>query len=241
MSTTCSGCCASSRPRRSYVPGAGPPRRQAEDEIRRHLFRLDHALDARGAGRARGAGHPSRRAAPAGLPVRRRGGRLHPRATTRCSSSSRTAMRSCARSSINECGIDPARLVPVLHYDGTPITARFIIDEISASGSPRSRSRRSGRSRDDLSSKAQAASSLAADQRAGLHAARLRGLGLDALRRLRPRFDQRRDHPGLLRARPAAAPHRQAVGHRLLVEDARLFPRAGARLQLACTAACRRC
>ncbi|MDE1885857.1 MAG: 2-oxoacid:acceptor oxidoreductase subunit alpha, partial [Xanthomonadaceae bacterium] len=27
---------------------------------------------------------------------------------------------------INEFGIDPARLVPVLHYDGTPITARFI-------------------------------------------------------------------------------------------------------------------
>jgi 2-oxoglutarate ferredoxin oxidoreductase subunit alpha len=31
---------------------------------------------------------------------------------------------------MNECGIDPARIVPVLHYDGTPITARFIIDEI---------------------------------------------------------------------------------------------------------------
>ena len=28
---------------------------------------------------------------------------------------------------INEIGIDPARLVPVLHYDGTPITARFIL------------------------------------------------------------------------------------------------------------------
>jgi len=27
---------------------------------------------------------------------------------------------------VNECGIDPARLVPLLHYDGTPITARFI-------------------------------------------------------------------------------------------------------------------
>ena len=27
---------------------------------------------------------------------------------------------------VNELGIDPARLVPVLHYDGTPITARFI-------------------------------------------------------------------------------------------------------------------
>jgi 2-oxoglutarate ferredoxin oxidoreductase subunit alpha len=27
---------------------------------------------------------------------------------------------------MNECGLDPARLLPVLHYDGTPITARFI-------------------------------------------------------------------------------------------------------------------
>jgi 2-oxoglutarate ferredoxin oxidoreductase subunit alpha len=31
----------------------------------------------------------------------------------------------------NECGIDPARFISVLHYDGTPITARFIIDAIS--------------------------------------------------------------------------------------------------------------
>ncbi|MCL1635537.1 2-oxoacid:acceptor oxidoreductase subunit alpha [Luteimonas sp. SX5] len=31
---------------------------------------------------------------------------------------------------VNEFGIDPARLVAVLHYDGTPITARFIADAI---------------------------------------------------------------------------------------------------------------
>src|SRR5579871_5774040 len=30
-----------------------------------------------------------------------------------------------------ECGVDPARLQPVLHYDGTPITARFIIRSIA--------------------------------------------------------------------------------------------------------------
>ncbi len=31
---------------------------------------------------------------------------------------------------INEFDLDPARLVPVLHYDGTPITARFIVEAI---------------------------------------------------------------------------------------------------------------
>ncbi len=31
---------------------------------------------------------------------------------------------------VNECGIDPARLVPILHFDGTPITARFIATAI---------------------------------------------------------------------------------------------------------------
>jgi 2-oxoglutarate ferredoxin oxidoreductase subunit alpha len=33
---------------------------------------------------------------------------------------------------INEFGIDPARLQAVLHYDGTPITARFIVDAIAS-------------------------------------------------------------------------------------------------------------
>ena len=27
---------------------------------------------------------------------------------------------------VNECNIDPVRLVPILHYDGSPITARYI-------------------------------------------------------------------------------------------------------------------
>jgi 2-oxoglutarate ferredoxin oxidoreductase subunit alpha len=31
---------------------------------------------------------------------------------------------------VNECDVDPARLIPVLHYDGTPITARFIAGAI---------------------------------------------------------------------------------------------------------------
>jgi 2-oxoglutarate ferredoxin oxidoreductase subunit alpha len=32
---------------------------------------------------------------------------------------------------INEQSVNPAKLEPVLHYDGTPITARFIIDAIA--------------------------------------------------------------------------------------------------------------
>jgi 2-oxoglutarate ferredoxin oxidoreductase subunit alpha len=32
---------------------------------------------------------------------------------------------------ISEGDLDPARLVPILHYDGTPITARFIVKAIA--------------------------------------------------------------------------------------------------------------
>ncbi len=32
---------------------------------------------------------------------------------------------------VNELNVDPAKMMPVLHYDGTPITARFILAEIS--------------------------------------------------------------------------------------------------------------
>jgi len=31
---------------------------------------------------------------------------------------------------VNECGIAPDKLIPVLHYDGNPLTARFIENEI---------------------------------------------------------------------------------------------------------------
>jgi 2-oxoglutarate ferredoxin oxidoreductase subunit alpha len=32
---------------------------------------------------------------------------------------------------VNEAGINPQSLISILHYDGTPITARFITREIS--------------------------------------------------------------------------------------------------------------
>ncbi len=34
---------------------------------------------------------------------------------------------------VNECSIDPMRIMPILHYDGTPITARFIAKAIGDS------------------------------------------------------------------------------------------------------------
>ncbi|MDO9248227.1 MAG: 2-oxoacid:acceptor oxidoreductase subunit alpha, partial [Phenylobacterium sp.] len=37
---------------------------------------------------------------------------------------------------MNEGGVDPAKLTAVLHYDGTPITARFIAGEIAGQLSP---------------------------------------------------------------------------------------------------------
>ena len=32
---------------------------------------------------------------------------------------------------VNEAKVNPTRLLSVLHYDGTPITARYIVDQIS--------------------------------------------------------------------------------------------------------------
>jgi 2-oxoglutarate ferredoxin oxidoreductase subunit alpha len=32
---------------------------------------------------------------------------------------------------VNECGIDPARFISILHFDGTPITARYIIQAVA--------------------------------------------------------------------------------------------------------------
>ena len=32
---------------------------------------------------------------------------------------------------VNECAIDPARFISILHFDGTPITARFITSAIA--------------------------------------------------------------------------------------------------------------
>ena len=44
---------------------------------------------------------------------------------------------------VNELEIDPAKLTRVLHYDGTPITARFIADAIADKVGDAARSSRS--------------------------------------------------------------------------------------------------
>ncbi|MCW5747236.1 MAG: 2-oxoacid:acceptor oxidoreductase subunit alpha, partial [Alphaproteobacteria bacterium] len=38
---------------------------------------------------------------------------------------------------LNDLGVDPGKIVPVLHYDGTPITARFITDAIQGHLAPK--------------------------------------------------------------------------------------------------------
>ena len=136
---------------------------------------------------------------------------------------------------VNEQEIDPARLEPILHYDGTPITARFIIEAIAErmradNVEPIAR-RKQGAGRMTYLAKPKLHHPTLPTQQARLHAARLRRQDLDAVRRLRPRLDLGGDRPGLLGARHRAAPRRQALGHRLLVEDARLLPRRLARLQ----------
>ena len=118
---------------KGLVPAPDPHRRGGADALRRDLLRLDRAGDAGGARGARRRRHPSRHASRARLPLRRHGGRLRPRRTTSSSWSSRTATRSCGR-----CSSTSARSTrhasSVLHYDGTPITARFIIDAVAANG-----------------------------------------------------------------------------------------------------------
>ena len=188
-----------------------------------------------------------RRAARARLPVPRRGDRVRQPATSTSSWSSRTATGSCARCSSPRACSPPEKLTPVLHYDGTPITARFIHERDRAAPRRLQRDadqahRRRAENEHDLPRQAEAAPPRPAEEHARLHAPRLRGHGLDAVRRLRARLDQRaRSSRRAASSTIAAAPRGQALGHRLLVEDADLLPRQVARLQLACTAACPRC
>ena len=134
---------------------------------------------------------------------------------------------------VNECGIDPVRLVPILHYDGTPITARFIANAIGEH-STRSRSRRCARVRwimtyiakPKFHHPALPKNALGYTHRdyEGKISTLCAGCGHDSITAV--------DHRGLLRAVDRAAPRGEDFRHRLLVEDHRLFPQRLARLQL---------
>ena len=99
------------------------------DQIRRDLFRLDLAGDGRGDRHAGGARPSARPAAHARLPVPSSvASFIADHDFVFVVEQNRDAqLRTLI---VNECGIDPVRLVPILHYDGTPITARFIAKAI---------------------------------------------------------------------------------------------------------------
>ena len=110
-----------------------PPIKRAArraDPLWRDLFRLDLTRHDRGARSARRA-RASTSTPCACAPIRSMMTcSISSPPTTASSSSSRTGTPSCAACLINDGDIDPARLVPILHYDGTPITARFIVKAI---------------------------------------------------------------------------------------------------------------
>ena len=133
---------------------------------------------------------------------------------------------------VNECGIDPVRLVPILHYDGTPITARFIA----------AADRRSSRRAQSHAAAQGGVMTYIAKPKFHHPALPKNALGYT-----------HRDYEGSVSTLCAGCGHDSITGaiiqacfelvdraapggkdlrHRLLVEDANLFPRQLARLQL---------
>ena len=187
---------------KTLVPGPLLSAGAAADALRRDLFRLDQrrrwheALDALDA-----HGHPRRRAARARLPVPGRGRRLRRRARHGVRGRAEPR-RAAATLLVNECDIDPASLISMLHYDGTPITARFIAGEIAeriAALNVRPLQQDKAASH-DLSRQAEAPSPDAAEEQARLHAPRLRG---QRSRRCAPAAATTRSRPRS--SRPAAS------------------------------------
>ena len=109
-----------------------------------------------------------------------------------------------------ETAVEKSKLRSLLHYSGLPISSR-----VHRRGSAGRAQRRAAQARQrrrrapwlsaagdrhDFHRQAQSRPSVAADERARLHAPRLRGGAVDAVRRLRPRLDHRRDRGGQLGA-----------------------------------------
>ena len=242
-STTCSGCCASSRRRSRLVPA--PVRDDTPDEPTRIgviYYGSTDAGDARGAGGARRAG---------------------PSISTRCASAPSPSATSVAdfiaehdqvfvveqnRDAqlrtllVNECGIDPARLVPgpalrrhadhrALHRRRhRPTTSRALKVVAAPEGT-----------RHDLHRQAEAPPPEPADERARLHPPRLRGR---RSRRSAPAAATIRSPPRSSRpassstCRRTASPSCRASAAR---RRRRPISSARATASTACTAACRRC
>ena len=143
---------------------------------------------------------------------------------------------------IDEGEIDPARLVPILHYDGTPITARFIVKAIADMHRRRHPRRRCARphpmtyiAKPKLHHPKLPTNELGFTQRdyEGAVSTLCAGCGHDSISAAIIQACFELDLP----------PHRIAKlsRHRLLVEDADLFPRRSRTASTPCTAACRRC
>ena len=133
---------------------------------------------------------------------------------------------------INELEIDPAWLIKVLHYDGTPITARFITDRPSPSSAragrctpPRKEFVMTYIAKPKLHHPTLQANKVGYTRRdyEGRISTLCAGCGHDSI--------IGRHRAGLLGTRHRAAPRGQALGHRLQQQDARLLPGRQPRLQ----------
>ena len=174
------------------------------------------------------------------LPVRRRRGGVPGRARDdlRGRAEPRRAAALAARRSRppvdeGEAALDPAlRRIPAARP--SVVDRRCSRAALERGCQRRSRDRAVRRARHDIHHEAQVAKHPSlADQRARADPPRLRGRDVDAVRRLRPRLDHRRDRrapSGSCRLPPAH--DRQALRHRLLVEDTDLLRQRRARLQL---------
>ena len=213
------------------VPAPVEDRRRRADALRRHLLRLD--------ARRRWA-RRSRCSAPQGIRLDTLRSAPSPSPTAVADfvaehdqvfvvEQNRDAqMRTLL---VNECGLDPARLVPILHYDGTPITARFIVtrDRRAARGDQR-HAAPEGRVmtyivKPKFHHPALPTNKLGFTHRdyEGTVSTLCAGCGHDSISSAIIQACFELDLP----------PHRVAktVRHRLLVEDADLFPRPEPRLQ----------
>ena len=98
---------------------------------------------------------------------------------------------------VNEGTADPSRLISVLHYDGTPITARFIIGEIAEKVAVLKVTplRKAGDANDLPRPNRNCITPSARQERARAARAATTRARSPPVRRLRARFDQRGDHP----------------------------------------------